>query len=72
MSYAKLAESDLKEGISATKEAIESCHRLLHLSSKNPEVKGLQKVAKSAAKDIQKLEKDVAKLEKALRSSSPR
>ena len=72
MSYAKLAETDLKQGISAAKEAIENCHRILDLSSKNPEVKSLHKLAKSSAKDVQRLEKDLAKLEKALRRGSPR
>ena len=69
MAYQKLAESDLKQGISGAKEAIESCHRILHLASQNPDVKSLQKVAKSSAKDVQRLEKDVAKLEQALKKS---
>lgn len=69
MSYAKFAESDLKQGMTACREVIENCHRILDAAAGNPDIKALGKVAKSTRKDTQRLERELAKLEKALAKS---
>ncbi|GAC1552787.1 MAG: hypothetical protein NVS2B5_10670 [Beijerinckiaceae bacterium] len=70
MSYGKLAQTDLRQGVSVTKKAIKSCEDLVEMASKNPDIKGLQKLSKSASKGVHRLERDLEKLERALAKNS--
>ena len=65
MSYSKWTETDLEQGIAATRKAIEKGQELL-LVSPAAMTKGLKLVVESTPKLIAKLERDQAKLEKAL------
>ena len=70
MAYSKLEVNELKQGISETKETLQRCRELLKVVSAHPTTKGLQDVADSTPKLIEKLEQDLKKLEKELEKKS--
>ena len=70
MAYAKLDVDELKHGIAETRQAIQRGRDLLTGVSAHPTPKGLQDVADSTPKLIEKLEQDLKKLEKALEKKS--
>ncbi|MBG0792223.1 hypothetical protein IYY11_01855 [Methylocystis sp. H62] len=70
MAYGKLDESDLKNAIVQTKEAIQRSQDLLTVVRDKPTTKGLELVAASTPLLIDKLEQDLTKLEKALAKKS--
>jgi len=70
MAYAKLDVHNLNKAIEQTKKAIQRGRDLLEVAAGHPTVKGLQDVAESTPKIIEKLEQDLKKLEKELEKKS--